>query len=130
MKRKHNPTLTPNARALRKAMTPQEKQLWYGFLWGYPIPILRQKVIDRFIVDFFCSKARLVIEIDGSQHDRKQGVAHDFERTQYLQGYGLTVLRFANTAVDADYENVCNTIDKVIGQLLRTEKNSNPDLLP
>ena len=121
MKRKHNPTLTPNARALRKVMTPQEKQLWYGFLRSYPIPILRQKVIDRFIVDFYCSKARLVIEIDGNHHDTKQGIAHDFERTQYLQGYGLAVLRFSNTAIDTDYTNVCKRIDEMIRQKLEPD---------
>jgi len=116
MKHKHNPTLTPNARALRKAMTPQEKRLWYGFLRDYPIRILRQKVIDRFIVDFYCAKARLVIEIDGNQHETKQGRAHDSERTQYLQGRGLTVLRLSNATVDVDYANVCNVIDETIRQ--------------
>jgi len=123
MNRKHNPSLTSNARALRKAMTPQEKRLWYGFLRDYPIRILRQKVIDRFIVDFYCSKARLVIEIDGTQHDTSQGIAHDFERTQYLQGYGLTVLRFTNDVVDADYANVCDAIDTAIRQRLLETKD-------
>jgi len=118
MKRKHNPTLTPSARTLRKAMTPQETRLWYGFLQDYPIRILRQKVIDRFIVDFYCSKARLVIEIDGKQHETKQGSAHDLERTLYLAGYGLTVLRLSNAAVDADYANVCEVIDMTIRQKL------------
>jgi len=107
---------------LRKAMTPQEKQLWYGFLKKHPVRVLRQKVIDRFVVDFYCSKARLVIEIDGSQHDTKQGAAHDFERTQYLQGYGLTVLRFTNTTVDTDFENMCQKIDQTIREKLQSKQ--------
>ena len=96
--------------------------MWYGFLRDYPIPILRQKVIDRFIVDFYCSKARLVIEVDGSQHDTKQGIAHDCERTQYLHGYGLTVLRFTNAAVDTDFENVCKRIDEAVRRKLQAEQ--------
>ena len=123
MKHKHNPTLTPQAKALRQAMTPQEQRLWFGYLRDYPIRILRQKVIDRFIVDFYCAKARLVIEIDGKQHETKQGRAHDHERTQYLQGRGLTVLRFSNIVVDYNYANVCDMIDMTIRQKLSEVKN-------
>jgi len=123
MKHKHNPTLTPQAKALRQAMTPQEQRLWFGYLRDYPIRILRQKVIDRFIVDFYCAKARLVIEIDGKQHETKQGHAHDYERTQYLQGQGLTVLRFSNIAVDYNYANVCDMIDMTIRQKLPEVKD-------
>ena len=68
MDRKHNPALTSNARTLRKNMTKEERHLWYDFLRGYPIRFLRQKVIDRYIVDFYCHDARLVVELDGSQH--------------------------------------------------------------
>jgi len=123
MKRKHNPSLTPTARVLRKAMTSQEKRLWYDFLRDYPIRVLRQKVIDRFVVDFYCPKASLVIEVDGSHHNTKQGIAHDHERTQFLQGYGLTVLRFTNIAVDMDYANVCSTIDAMIRQKIPETKD-------
>ena len=65
---KHNPKLTPNARELRKNMTKEEKQLWYNYLRKCKVRFLRQKVIDNYIVDFYCSKLNLVIELDGSQH--------------------------------------------------------------
>ena len=92
--RKHNSNLTKNARALRKNMTPEERHLWYDFLRDYPVRILRQKVIDEYIADFYCHSARLVIELDGSQHYEDAGVAADQERDRYLTGQGLCILRF------------------------------------
>ena len=74
MQRKHNPKLSANARVLRKDMTPEERHLWYDFLRLYPVRFLRQKVIDAYIVDFYCSRARLVIELDGSQHYEEKGL--------------------------------------------------------
>ena len=68
MKYQHNPKLTENAKELRKNMTKEEKHLWYDFLKTYPVRFLRQKVIDDYISDFYCHKARIVIELDGSQH--------------------------------------------------------------
>ena len=114
MKHKHNPILTPNARALRKAMTPQEKRLWYGFLRDYPIRILRQKVIDRFVVDFYCSKARLVIEIDGSQHYTDDGLEYDQIRTNLLDSLGLHVMRFTNPEINDSFDKVCTAIQDYI----------------
>ena len=61
MERKHNTELTTNARALRKNMTKEERHLWYDFLKMYPVRFLRQKVIDNYIVDFYCHSARLII---------------------------------------------------------------------
>ena len=69
---KHNPKLTKNSKILRKNMTKEERHLWYDFLRDYPVRFLRQKVIDNYIVDFYCSKARLIIELDGSQHYESQ----------------------------------------------------------
>ena len=66
--RKHNTKLTTNARTLRKHMTKEERHLWYDFLRKYPVRFLRQKVIDNYIVDFYCHDARIIIELDGSQH--------------------------------------------------------------
>jgi very-short-patch-repair endonuclease len=66
----YNKKLLPFAKELRKEMTKQERHLWYDFLRYYSVKIYKQKVIDNFIVDFYCHKARLVIELDGSQHYR------------------------------------------------------------
>ena len=72
MERKHNTYLITNARTLRKNMTKEERHLWYDFLKSYPVRFLRQKVIDNYIVDFYCHSARLIIELDGSQHYEKK----------------------------------------------------------
>ena len=100
-----------NARRLRREMTPHERKLWYLFLRKYPIKIYKQRIIGRFIVDFYCASARLVIELDGSQHYETQGLAYDTERSQFLTALGLEVLRFSNRDVDRDFRGVCEQID-------------------
>ena len=97
-------------------MTLQEKHLWYDFLRDYPIKWYRQRVIDRFIVDFYCSSARLVVELDGSQHYTKEGISYDTERTAMLNQYSLQVLRFSNLDIDRYFDSVCETIDNVVKQ--------------
>jgi len=95
-------------------MTPQERKLWYCFLRRYPIKIYKQRIIDFFIVDFYCASAKLVIEVDGSQHYTEDGLAYDAERTKRLERYGLKVIRFPNREVDRDFQNVCDEIDRNI----------------
>ena len=115
---KKNNLLLDTARELRQTMTKQEKHLWYDFLRYYPIKIYKQRIIDSFIVDFYCAKAKLVIEIDGAQHYTPQGKNHDRLRTEALQKYDLMVLRFSNNDVDSRFNYVCNTIDAVIQERL------------
>ena len=114
MDRKHNPALTQRARELRKNMTREEKQLWYQFLRTYPLRFLRQKVIDNYIVDFYCHEARLVIELDGSQHYEKAGLLRDQIRTEWIEQRGLAVLRIPNNAVWENFEGVCAYIDEAV----------------
>ena len=83
-----------NARRLRREMTPHERKLWYLFLRKYPVKIYKQRIIGKFIVDFYCASAKLVIEVDGSQHYEPQGMAYDVERSAFLSALGLNVLRF------------------------------------
>ena len=109
-----NNSLLENAKSLRKNMTKQEKHLWYDFLRSYPIKIYKQRIIDNFIADFYCHKAKLVIELDGSQHYNEDGKAYDKQRTEILNRYGLTVLRFSNSDVDKNFDGVCFVIDKTI----------------
>ena len=111
MNYKHNPNLTEYARTLRKNMTKEERHLWYDFLKNYPVRFLRQKVIDDYIVDFYCSKARLVIELDGSQHYKSEEIKHDAERTEFLENLGLKVIRFSNLDVTENFYEVCTVID-------------------
>ncbi|MBQ9081885.1 MAG: endonuclease domain-containing protein [Clostridia bacterium] len=102
------------ARKLRKEMTPQERKLWYMFLRKYPVKVYKQRIIDRFVVDFYCASAKLVIEIDGIQHYDAQGKAYDQERSAILEAYGLKVVRYSNTAVDLNFAAVCEDIDRII----------------
>jgi len=81
---KKNNELLNVARILRRNLTRQEKHLWYDFLRYYPVKINKQRIIDNFIVDFYCHSARLVIELDGSQHYTNQGKARDDARTKIL----------------------------------------------
>ena len=102
------------ARTLRRNLTPQERRLWYSFLRNYPVKVYKQRIIESFIVDFYCAQARLVIELDGSQHYTSQGKAYDAERSSILQQYGLQVLRFANNDIDRHFDAVCQQIHNII----------------
>ena len=119
MNGKHNKALTPIARKLRKDMTREERHLWYDFLREYPIRFLRQKVIGSYVVDFYCAAAKLVVELDGSQHYEEKGIADDQSRTEFLQKYDLRVLRFANNDVMKNFEGVCTVIDREVQESLR-----------
>ena len=107
-----------NARRLRSEMTPHERKLWYLFLRKYPVKVYKQRIIGRFIVDFYCASAKLVIELDGSQHYEPQGMAYDSERSAFLTALGLEVLRFSNRDVDMDFRGVCTQIDITIQKRL------------
>jgi len=119
MERKHNVDLTINARNLRKNMTKEERHLWYDFLKRYPVRFLRQKVIDNYIVDFYCNSARLIIELDGSQHYEEKGLLKDKIRTEIIEQRNLTVIRIPNNEVNRNFEGVCQYIDNTVKESLR-----------
>ena len=114
MDRKHNKNLVSCAKNLRKNMTKEERHLWYDFLCQYPVRFLKQKVLGQYIVDFYCAKAKLVIELDGSQHYESKELEKDRERTAYLAGYGLIVLRIPNNEVIKNFAGVCEYIDRIV----------------
>ena len=114
----YNKNNIPAARSLRKNMTPWEKKLWYQFLRNCPIRFQRQKAIGEYIVDFYCAEAKLVIELDGSQHYEEKGLLKDREREAFLKEYGITVLRIPNNLVNQRFRDVCEHIDNVIQQSL------------
>ena len=111
---KRNFRLLDQAKELRKNMTPQENKLWYEFLKLYPVRVYRQRIIDSFIADFYCASAKLVIEIDGSQHFTSQGKAYDEERERIMQQYGIKTIRFSNFDIDFGFQNVCTCIHEEI----------------
>ncbi|MBQ8940729.1 MAG: endonuclease domain-containing protein [Firmicutes bacterium] len=110
-----------NAKSLRKNMTPQEKHLWYDYLRHYPVKFYRQRPVGGYITDFYCSKAGLVIEPDGSQHFTVEGLKYDGIRTEVLEKYSLTVLRFTNLQVDREFETVCLQIDDTVKRLMESK---------
>ena len=109
-----NKRLTPNAQTLRKNMTKEECRLWYDFLKKLPVTFNRQKVIGKYIVDFYCAKSKLVIELDGSQHFEDRGLASDKIRDAYFKEKGFTVLRYSNYDVNTNFEGVCTDIKQHI----------------
>ena len=112
--RMKNEQQTKYARELRKNMTAEERKLWYQFLRDYPVRIMRQRPIDRFIVDFYCARAKLVIELDGSQHYETAGHSCDKERDRVLRANGFEVLRIPNNEVNQSFLEVCEYIDRKI----------------
>ena len=100
-----------NARKLRREMTEQERRLWYTFLRTYPVKMYKQRIIGGYIVDFYCASAKLVIELDGSQHYDEKGIDYDRKRTEFLNSLGLEVLRFSNADVNVRFRQVCEMID-------------------
>lgn len=113
----YNPKLTVRAKELRNNMTIAEKKLWKEYLRSFSYRVLRQRPIDHFIVDFYCARLKLVIEVDGGIHDDKIQKEYDEQRTLFLNVYGLTVIRFRNEEVLNEFERVCEEI----GYFLNTE---------
>ena len=111
-------SMRSRAQELRKNMTLEERILWYHYLKTYPVQWNRQKVIGTYIVDFYCKRAKLIIELDGSQHYELETAAYDRERTDYLESLGYCVLRFTNTDVKRNLSGVCEVIDRTVQQRL------------
>ena len=118
MRSKHNKQLVPLAKQLRTEMTKEERHLWYDYLRGYPVRFVRQKILGQYIADFYCAKAKLIIELDGSQHYTEDAMIKDAERTRFLEGYDLRVIRIPNNEVFRNFEGVCAYIDAAVKQSL------------
>lgn len=110
MNETYNPKLTANAKELRKNMTREERHLWYDFLKTLPVTIHRQKVLGNYIADFYCANAKIVIELDGSQHYEASGQEADKIRDDYFRSLGLRVLRYSNLEVNRNFDGVCADI--------------------
>ena len=116
--KEYNKANIPLAKTLRKNMTPWERKLWYEFLRNYPIRFQRQKAIGNFIADFYCAKARLVIELDGDGHYTSEQAEKDKNRTKELENMNLTVLRICNLDLDCNFSGVCEYIDLTVKKSL------------
>jgi len=116
MKMRHN--LTRFSQELRKNQTKEEARLWYQCLRKYPYQFRRQHPLGKYIVDFYCAKAKLVIELDGAQHYGTEGMAYDAQRTACLESFDLRVLRFSNADINLRFQNVCTAIDQAVKERL------------
>ena len=104
-------------------MTEAEKKIWC-FLRTLPYQFLRQRVINNFMVDFYCAHFKLVIEIDGDSHFTEKGIAYDKERTNILEGYGIKVIRFTNNDIINNFKGVCENILKLTDEDVKVVENS------
>ena len=110
MNKTNNSKLTGNAKALRNNMTKEERHIWYDFLKTLPVTVNRQKVMGNYIVDFYIATAKLVIELDGSQHYKDSGIENDTKRDEFLNNLGIQILRYSNIDVNQRFESVCQDI--------------------
>lgn len=115
MNEKSNKTLTPYAQDLRREMTKEERHLWYDFLKKLPVTVNRQKVIGKYIADFYVSSANVVIELDGAQHYEPDAALYDRARDDYMRSLGIKVLRYTDKDVNGNFSGVCSDIEKELG---------------
>ena len=106
---------------LRREITKEERHLWYDFLKSYPVQFKRQFPVENYILDFYCHKAMLVVELDGSQHCEPENIEYDQKRTAFLQEKGLYVLRISNLDVMREFRGVCETIDLAVRDRMHSE---------
>ena len=114
----YNTENIPLAKTLRKNMTPWERKLWYDFLRNYPVRFQRQKAIGNYIADFYCAKARLIIELDGGGHYTPEQARKDELRTKDLESMKLAVVRICNLDIDQNFHGVCEYIGRVVQKSL------------
>ena len=119
----NNTKLTPNAQRLRRDMTKEEKHLWYDFLKLLPLTVNRQKVIENYIVDFYIAEAQIVIELDGSQHYKEEGIQKDKIRDERLKSLGFKVLRYTNLDINWRFKEVCADIENHIVEICNTSSD-------
>ena len=122
----YNTELRSKARELRKNMTAYERELWYRFLKYYPVPFKRQRIIGYYIADFYCTKASLAVELDGSQHYSEEGLKKDKIRTLEINEYGIEVLRITNYEVFKDFDYVRFLIDYYVKKRMEDKNTAIP----
>ena len=123
MEGKRNSELVSRARELRRDMTKEERRLWFDYLRTYPVRFSRQKVLGRYIADFYCAQAGLVLELDGSQHYEPEEQEKDAQRTAYLEKYSIHVVRIPNNEVTGNFRGVCEYIDSLVKQRMEAKES-------
>ncbi len=121
MQSKYNSNLISKAKQLRKEMTKEERHLWFDFLRSYEFRFTRQKVLGKYIADFYCARAKLVIELYGSQHYDPDNLKKDEVRTDFLNGYDIKVIRIPNNEINTNFRSVCEYIDTIVRESLNEQ---------
>ena len=105
-----------NAKMLRKNMTTQEKKLWYYLRNNsfYGLKFRRQVPIGTYIVDFVCENKKIIIQLDGGQHNENKNIEYDNERTKFLESKRYKVLRFWNNDIDNNLISVLEKIKDIV----------------
>ena len=124
--RDYNRSNIQRAKELRKNMTPWERRLWYDFLRDYPVRFQRQKAIGNYIVDFFCARANIALELDGGGHYEQEQAEKDKLRSKVLESMGIAVIRICNTDVDRHFREVCEMIDMAVKTSLPPSASPTP----
>ena len=108
----YNKKLKKHSQGLRENMTKAENLLWSKIRRKQlkEKQFYRQKILGNYIVDFYCPKAKLIIELDGGQHYSKEGIKKDRNRNEYMKGLGLKVLRYSDREV---LKNIRDVIEKI-----------------
>ena len=110
----YNSKLKNISRVLRKNMTKEERHLWYDFLRKLDTTVHRQKIIGKYVVDFYIASVKIVVELDGSQHYTEMGYKNDVIRDKYLSDLGIEILRYSNLEIQRRFEEVCKDIQNKI----------------
>ncbi len=122
--KKYNKTITQIARNLRKNMTKEENKLWYCFLRRYPVRFRRQQPFGNYVADFYCSDAKLVIELDGSQHYEDVFMKKDIRRTAELEKFGVDVIRIPNNQIMRNFDGVCEFLDNEVKSRMNEKRTT------
>jgi len=103
-------------------MTPWERKLWYDYLRNHTYRFQRQKAIGNYIVDFYCAKAKLCIELDGGGHYEEEQIEKDKKRTSELEAMGFKIFRVSNLDIDKNFSGVCEAIDLAVNRFLENKE--------
>ena len=118
------PDIFKKAKELRRYETEAEKILWTKLCRNQMLGLQfrRQHPLNRFIADFYCAKIKLVIEVDGNIHELPENKVYDIGRSQILNDFGITVIRFSNEQIIDDIKNINKIIEETVKQLIKEIK--------
>ena len=125
MDKKIDKTLVDRSRQMKKNPTEEENKLWHILLKHIKPRFIRQRIFGNYIVDFFCPKLKIIIEVDGEQHYLEENKVYEEKRTAFLENNGYKIIRFYNSDINYQIKDVEHTI---IGACKERAKELNKDI--